>query len=207
MPSRRTAGAALVLGVAASLALPACDGSSPGTGTSAGGTAATSSRAATAPRGDEAPHDDADVTFARSMISHHWQAIEMAELADGRAGNSRVAALATKIQAEQGAEIDTMTGWLKGWGIAVGPPAMGSGNGSTPGMQSDADMSALGGLSGPAFDRKFLSMMIGHHQGAVEMAQTEQARGKNAEATALAAKVVQDQGAEIAEMQSLLGQL
>ena len=50
----------------------------------------------------------------------------------------------------------------------------------------------------------FLGKMIGHHEGAVEMARTELADGVNPEAKALAQQVVDSQQAEIAEMKELL---
>ena len=60
--------------------------------------------------------NDADVALAREMIPHHRQAIAMAELAEGRAADPRVLDLAARIQAAQGPEIETMTGWLQDWG-------------------------------------------------------------------------------------------
>ena len=61
-----------------------------------------------------------------------------------------------------------------------------------------------GGLSGAEFDREFLTLMVAHHEGAIEMAGTEQAEGSDPDALALAEQVVTDQTAEIAEMQELL---
>ena len=51
----------------------------------------------------------------------------------------------------------------------------------------------------------FLTMMITHHQGAIEMAKTEQKDGTSADATALAKNIEAAQTAEIATMQVLLG--
>ncbi|MBM9465995.1 DUF305 domain-containing protein [Nakamurella leprariae] len=73
-----------------------------------------------------------------------------------------------------------------------------------PGMMSDAQMGVLEAASGPAFDELFLTLMLEHHQGAVDMARTELADGLNAEALTLADRIVVDQTAEIAEMRSLL---
>ena len=53
----------------------------------------------------------------------------------------------------------------------------------------------------------FLQMMIRHHQGAIEMAMTEQREGKNPEAKTLAEKIAADQTAEINQMQDLLSKL
>ncbi|WP_438938440.1 DUF305 domain-containing protein [Amycolatopsis orientalis] len=49
-------------------------------------------------------------------------------------------------------------------------------------------------------------MMIRHHQGAVDMAKTELAKGSNADAKALAQKIIDAQEAEIREMQGPLPQ-
>jgi uncharacterized protein (DUF305 family) len=50
----------------------------------------------------------------------------------------------------------------------------------------------------------FLTMMIEHHEGAIEMAKKEQADGKNQDAVALAKMIESDQTAEIALMRDLL---
>ena len=75
---------------------------------------------------------------------------------------------------------------------------------SMPGMMSDAQMQQLTDASGAEFDRLFLEMMIMHHQGAIEMANTEIAEGSNPEALALAESITTSQTAEITEMQQLL---
>lgn len=64
--------------------------------------------------------DEGDISFARHMIPHHAQAIEMSELAlDQRHGASaRVKALARDIAKAQGPEIEEMTGWLAAWGVS-----------------------------------------------------------------------------------------
>ena len=56
-------------------------------------------------------------------------------------------------------------------------------------------------------DVDFVRGMIAHHQGAIDMAKSEVADGENADATALAAKIIGDQTAEIATMQELLATL
>jgi uncharacterized protein (DUF305 family) len=159
--------------------------------------------------------NEADVTFAQSMIPHHEQAVEMAEMAQMDAATADVKQLADKVAAAQVPEIDTMTGWLKGWGKDVPSGSdddMGGmdhdmdsmGSGAMPGMMSDQEMKGLDSATGAAFDRMWLTMMSEHHMGAIEMAKTEQANGKNAEAVALARKIEADQTAELAHMQDLL---
>jgi len=157
-------------------------------------------------------HNEADITFAQGMIPHHQQAIAMADLATTRAATPRVKDLAAKIKAAQGPEIEEMTNWLTDWGATVPPSGMpghdmGSGATAMPGMMSDQDMTALDTATGAAFDRMFLQMMIIHHQGAVQMAQTEQQQGRNPGAKALAQQIETDQNAEIQQMQTMLGTL
>ena len=58
-----------------------------------------------------AEYNQADVHFAQMMIPHHEQAVEMADLADDRAGDE-VRELAEEIRAAQGPEIELMEGFL-----------------------------------------------------------------------------------------------
>ena len=157
----------------------------------------------------KAVFNDADVTFVQSMIPHHTQAVAMAKMAASHASSPAVKNLATKIEAAQGPEIDTMTGWLKAWGkeakAGSGPmDGMDHGSGAMPGMMGDAAMKSLDSADGASFDQMFLTMMMSHHQGAIEMAKTEQAHGKNTDAVALAKQIEADQTAELAQMKGML---
>jgi uncharacterized protein (DUF305 family) len=154
---------------------------------------------------DVTGRNDADVEFAQGMIPHHQQAVEMAELAATRAASPKVKELAGTIAAAQAPEITQMTGLLTTWGAP--PPATSDGHdmhGSMPGMMSDAEMASLEKLDGRSFDKKFLEMMIEHHEGALQMTTAEQQRGQNPEAKALAKKIETDQTAEIQQMQTML---
>jgi uncharacterized protein (DUF305 family) len=51
----------------------------------------------------------------------------------------------------------------------------------------------------------WLEMMIEHHEGAIEMARTEQATGENPDAIALAEDIETAQADEIGTMERLLG--
>ncbi len=167
--------------------------------------------------GDEAKdHNAQDVTFAQEMIPHHTQAVEMADLAATRASDPRVTALAAKIKGAQDPEIKTMTGWLTSWDEPVTPSgggmaghSMGGSSGSSGGMgmMSDGEMKALEASSGAAFDRQFLTRMTEHHTGAIEMAETQLAKGKFEPAKQLATSIRDSQKAEVAEMQGILSAL
>ncbi|GHE02727.1 DUF305 domain-containing protein [Streptomyces alanosinicus] len=199
--TRRAALAAVA--VTAALALAACGGSGDGGDHAAHGASASASASAAR------THNAQDVAFAQGMIPHHQQALEMARLAAGRASSARVKDLATRIEKAQDPEIRTMTGWLTSWGEQVPMAGMDhsghSGMPGMPGMMTDADMTALKKAKGTDFDTKFLSMMVEHHQGAVEMAGTEKSKGSYGPAKTLADAIVTAQNAEIKEMKKLLG--
>ncbi|MCK9925389.1 DUF305 domain-containing protein [Frankia sp. AgPm24] len=164
--------------------------------------------------GDTPDHNSVDTRFAQAMIPHHQQAVDMVDLVATRTQNTRVRTLATRIHAAQTPEITTMTGWLADWSEPV-PSAANAhqdghqehthGAGHTgPGMMSDEDMTALANTSGAAFDTMFLTMMIDHHQGAIDMASTEIQGGRYAPAKDLAARIRTTQTTEIAAMRTLL---
>ncbi|MCX5561426.1 DUF305 domain-containing protein [Streptomyces sp. NBC_00038] len=216
---RRTLAAAGTVAVLA-LALAACgsDGSTSHDSSMPGMNHGTGSASASAT--PDSAFNDADVMFAQQMIPHHQQAVEMAELADGRADDQEIKDLAAAIEKAQDPEINTMEGWLKSWGKPL-PSASassstgdmagmdhGSGESSAmPGMMSDQDMTALKDAKGKDFDKKFAQLMIGHHQGAITMAEDEQKNGSNADAKKLATAIVTAQTAEIEKMNKILDRL
>ncbi|MGQ4468209.1 DUF305 domain-containing protein [Streptomyces anthocyanicus] len=198
---------------AAALVLAACGGSGDDDGSAGhGGHAATapssapSSASASASQGQ---HNAADVAFAKGMIPHHRQAVEMADLAPGRARSAEVKKLAADIKKAQDPEIRTLSGWLTSWGEDV--PAEGAMDHSTHdmggmgGMMTAEEMTGLENASGKAFDTAFTELMIKHHEGAVEMARTEQADGAHGPAKKMAGEIIDSQSAEIEQMNALLG--
>ena len=151
-------------------------------------------------------HNEADVAFVQAMIPHHEQALEMAELAQTKAASEPVRALAGRISAAQGPEIEQMQGWLEQWGVdesADGMAGMGHGDMASPEAHEE-DMTALEAASGVEFDRLFLGLMVEHHQGAIEMAGQQVEQGQHPDVVALARQIAEAQQAEIVEMQALL---
>ncbi|OZC42409.1 DUF305 domain-containing protein [Rhodococcus sp. RS1C4] len=156
-----------------------------------------------------AEFNDADVMFAQMMYPHHAQAVEMADMANGRTDNPDVLSLASAIAGAQQPEMDQMTAWLTEWGQPMPDMDMsdmgGMDHSSGSGMMTAQDMDALMAASGPEFDRQWLTMMIAHHTGAIEMANTEIADGSNPDALEMARAIVATQQQEIDTMQRLLG--
>ena len=83
---------------------------------------------------------------------------------------------------------------------------------SQMGLQMQLDMRAmmmpmmndLARLSGRSFERAFMSMMIPHHQGAIDSSRAVLERAKDAQVRAWATQIIADQTREIEQMQAQL---
>lgn len=71
------------------------------------------------------------------------------------------------------------------------------------GMLTPEQMNELRQANGPEFDQRYLALMIGHHEGAVQMAQKELDEGKFGPAKQIAQQMIDAQRAEIDEMRKL----
>lgn len=140
-----------------------------------------------------------DIMFAQMMIPHHQQAVDMSTLAETHTTNPEILALAKQIKDAQAPEIKQMTDWIEssGAGMDMGHD-MGMG-----GMLTEEQMAALENAQGAAFDKLYLEGMIGHHQGALQMAKMIE-NSDNAEAKQLAANIMKSQSAEIDKMKQML---
>lgn len=152
-----------------------------------------------------------EIAFAQSMIPHHEQAIEMADLAlsPQAQASPEVQQLAQQIKDAQDPEIAQMTGWLQSWGAPTTMPGgdhsgHDMGHMAMSGMMSAKQMKQLESASGEQFDTLWLEMMIEHHTGAIEMAGQVQSASTNPEVTALAEQIISAQEQEIAQMEQML---
>lgn len=171
------------------------------------------SQTRTAPDGET--FNDADVQFATEMIQHHAQALTMVDMTMDRALSPEVQQLTEQIRAAQGPEIEQMSDWLTSWEQPVPETvrdhsnAHGDGHGGVdsdmPGMMSEQQMSELDAAEGAEFEQLWLTMMIEHHEGAIEMAQEQQDDGESSQAIELAEAIEAAQQEEIETMQALLG--
>lgn len=200
---------ALPATLAATLILAAC-----GTTDTSGMNGVNRSASAAGGASASTTKNDADVEFATMMIPHHAQAIAMADTSLKLATDPKVRALAPNIKAAQGPEIKRMSGWLTGWGAPVPSndggsdmSGMGGMGDQSGGMMSAVEIAKLGKATGPAFDRIWLKMMVRHHQGAVVMAKTALAKGRNPDTLKLARSIITGQSAEITRMNSILSEI
>jgi uncharacterized protein (DUF305 family) len=151
--------------------------------------------------------NDSDVMFSQMMIPHHEQAIEMSDIAlDPTVGASNaVKELAARIKAAQDPEITKMKTFLTTWKERLTPDSSMDHSDMMSGMLSADDIKKLSSLRGVEFDRAWMTGMIEHHEGAIEMAKDVLKDGKDTAVKALAQLITTVQDSEILEMKKLLG--
>jgi uncharacterized protein (DUF305 family) len=124
------------------------------------------------------PYTAADIRFMSGMIGHHAQAIQMASWAATHDASASVQTLADRIINAQRDEIATMQQWLRDRQQPV-PEANPMGMKMVmdgvehvmlmPGMLTEEQMKQLDAARGKDFDVLFLTGMIQHHKGALQM--------------------------------------
>jgi uncharacterized protein (DUF305 family) len=169
----------------------------------------TTTTATTAAAGPAVPAA-VDTDYARTMLGHHEQALELSALVPGRSSSPDVADLAFRIDRAQVEEVGQLQGFLRLRGAPADPPATTGmpGMAGMAGMASDATLARLRVLTGPAFDRLWLQTMTAHHEGALTMARAYLTAGGGAASTAPLAEfsrtLLVAQQAEIDRMRGLL---
>lgn len=156
-----------------------------------------------------APYTAADVEFMQGMIAHHAQAIHMSRMAEKHGANPRVLRLAIKIDQSQIAEIRLMQQWLEHYG-QMAPDTSSWRTMQMAGMLTEAQLAELDAATGVAFDRAFLTLMIQHHEGALQMVKDlfkTPGAGQEVDVNVFANDVVSVQTAEIGIMRQLLSEL
>jgi uncharacterized protein (DUF305 family) len=155
----------------------------------------------------------ADLGFARDMIVHHAQAVNMAQLLYDRTQNPTLRIIALDMMLTQQAQVGQMQGWLYLWEqpIAGVGPAMAwmdmPTSGLMPGMATDEQLAALRAATGIEADRRFIELMIPHHQSGIHMAQAILTRTSIKAVQDLARSIIDAQQREIVELQKLQAEL
>ena len=162
------------------------------------------------------PYTVADVHFMSGMIGHHAQAIVMANWAPTHGASPSVRTLCERIINAQTDEIATMQQWLRDRQLPV-PEASATGMKMVmdgvehvmlmPGMLTEEQMKQLDAARGKDFDKLFLTFMMQHHRGAVEMVKElfdSYGAAQDDLVFKFASDVQVDQTTEIARMQRML---
>jgi uncharacterized protein (DUF305 family) len=170
--------------------------------------------------------DSAAAGFLRDMQVHHAQAVEMSLLVRDRTDDPTIRQIAYDIAVSQASQAGAMYGLLDAWDLPqlspqpamtwTGLPAVdGSGGhqmdpstpGVMPGMATAAQIDELESATGDAAVRLFLTLMIAHHEGGLDMADAVLVRTDVPQVLSLATGIRTAQQAEIIAMSDLLAGL
>ncbi len=167
------------------------------------------------PTAERLPHTPADTRFMTDMMHHHAQALLMAGWAATHDAGRGVRTMAERILVSQQDEIALAAAWLRARGEPVpdvDPAHMmhAAHPMDMPGMLSPEELAQLERARGTAFDRLFLTFMIRHHQGALDMVNALFASWGSAQdedVFRFASDVYADQLDEIQRMELMLAEL
>jgi uncharacterized protein (DUF305 family) len=106
-----------------------------------------------------------EMEFARQMLPHNDQAIDLAILALDFSENAEIVALAEQLIASQETEMMTLGYWLS--------TVEAEGTEDVPaGVITEEEYTELAGLTGAEFDKMFLELMIKHREAGLALTET-----------------------------------
>lgn len=149
-----------------------------------------------------------DLRFIDGMIPHHEGGVVMAKEALQKSKRPEIIKLANEIIKAQNVEINEMKQWRKTWypKAPIEPQAwhpemkhmMAMSPEQIQAMRMDMDL----GAADTEFDLRFISAMIPHHEGAVNMGKDALNKSKRSEIKKIAQAIISSQEAEIQQMQN-----
>lgn len=181
------------------------------------------------PMADQNQVSQIDAGFARSMLLHHAQAIQMSMMMRD-AASPEIQALAQSIIMKQTREMGVMEGWLTAWNEPVmlaGPPMAWvedaknvrhlddqlyqaqckADGGAMAGVATPEQLEQLKNATGTEKEILFLELMLAHHRAAIPMAWFANRNGESSLVKALASSMIREQGMEIGWIQLKLQQI
>lgn len=134
-----------------------------------------------------------DKDFINQMVPHHQEAIETSEIIIAKTSNPELKKFAENVIKAQNLEVNQMNQWSVDW--------FGS---SVEKVMYMAMMPDLTKLEGDALDRAYIAGMIGHHEGAIKMAQEILPITTRPELKTLAENIINSQTEEVKTLNSWL---
>ncbi len=139
---------------------------------------------------------NADYDFASMMIPHHEGAIVMAEAIMAHGNSPELIEFSKKVIDVQRTEVETLKTFLKGANQTAAKNSeefkKAINNSMKPMMKGMEEVKLTGNI-----DDDFVSLMIPHHQSAVDMAKAYLPFSENAQLKKMAAAIIQSQEEEI----------
>lgn len=159
-----------------------------------------------------------DVGFLQDMRLHHDQAVQMSWIytrKDPAAQDPLLTQIAGEILFGQQFEAGVMAQQLRSWerseandtGISMQWMGMGVPSDRMIGIATQDQLEQLAAVDGPAADRLFAELMLGHHEGGVHMAEYAKEEASTDEVRTLAASMYAAQTDEIVELRRILTRL
>ena len=158
-------------------------------------------------------YNDADVTYATDVTSHHAQTLQVLDLSLGRQSlDPELGALADETRQQLFAEVDVTQKWLRTNDRPIPKTALQhthddtqSYDTSIPGMLSSDQMHKLEKSRNRNFQAAWLHALITHEEGAVELAQAAVDEAQNAELTKTAEADLEYHEGQLAKLEDLAG--
>ncbi|GAB2661567.1 hypothetical protein GCM10027271_20420 [Saccharopolyspora gloriosae] len=154
---------------------------------------------------EDAAHTSTDQEFARQLLAHHQQLLELTELA-ADSGDPEVAAYAAGIQRDRQAQADELTRWLtdtEDVPSGSAPEDLVAGESRVPGMPSAELVDRLRQARGPEFTGPFKEAMAGLYDGGEQLAQAELEEGSATQMRSLAERILDGRDVERADLTAL----
>ncbi len=139
-----------------------------------------------------------EINFLTMMIDHHYGAVKMSELCDGRTVHAELQTMCEQIKTSQTQEIATMQSWLQSWYGITHQPMLD--------RKMERQLQYLATLTGAAFEKAYMAMMIPHHSMAARMSIESLNQAYHPELLNMNAMTLASQGDEIAQMRIWLQQ-
>lgn len=144
---------------------------------------------------------DPDQDFAMMMKMHHQGAINMAQYELDKGGDAEMRATAQKVKDAQQGEISQLEGFMSSHTPdTTSQEFVDKVMASMTKMDQASDLQVIIGKA----DYDFASLMVVHHQSAVEMAQAELDHGKHQVMKDMATMIITAQKKEIEDLQNWL---
>lgn len=135
-----------------------------------------------------------DADFLSGMIPHHQEAVDTSAYVMTRTNRAELAQFTESVVDVQAQEIRQMKQWYQDW---LGRAYVDNG-------QYIPMMGNLSNSQGDVLDNAYMKGMIGHHQGAIEMAQQIQSTTKRPELQRMAKAIIETQSREIEQLEAWL---
>lgn len=157
------------------------------------------------PRWPGVRREGAEARFLYGMHGHHEVGLRLSRLAADRAQADPLPVLGRLMEAQHREEIELIRDWWRGWFGGEVPPLAAQDRASMSGMPTGGELSVLEGLSGPAFDRRFVELMVPHHEGAVRMSDRAFEEARDPRVRLFADEIRHTQRGQIEEMRRAVG--